>query len=118
MTQENDVVLIYVKDKPFMFARIEGFQADIKPDWFHVKLLLLQVPLQTVTWLLRTGYINGQEFTMNGNKMRLERVVCPDDPEETSTTGRKDDEKKDQPRSPGKIISLSDMKKKSSAGDH
>ncbi|AOY60197.1 hypothetical protein [Desulfococcus multivorans] len=79
MAQENDVVLIYFEDQPMTFARIESIQADHKPDWYHVKLLLLQVPLQPVTWILRTAYIDGAEFTMNGNRMRMAPVVCPDD---------------------------------------
>lgn len=78
MTQENDVVLIHFEDKPLMFARIEDILPDAKPDWYHVKLLILQIPLQVVTWILRDAYINGDEFTMSGHKMRLEKVICPE----------------------------------------
>ena len=77
MAQENDLVLIYFEDKPLSFARIEGILADSKPNWYHVKLMLLQIPLQVVTWILRDVYINGEEFTMNGKRMRLEKVECP-----------------------------------------
>ncbi len=82
LTQENDIVLIHFEDKPLMFARIEDIQPDSKPDWYHVKLLILQMPLQVVTWILRDAYIDGDEFTMSGHKMRLEKVVCPEHPEE------------------------------------
>ena len=64
MTTINDIVLIYFEDQPFSFARIEDIAADVKKDWFHVKLLLLQLPLETVTWILKDVYINGEEFTM------------------------------------------------------
>ena len=80
MAVENDIVLIYFEDQPLSFARIEAILPDHKPDWYHVKLLMLQVPLQVVTWILRDRYIAGDEFTMNGKRMRLERVVCPDPP--------------------------------------
>ena len=60
MTQENDLVLIYFEDKPLSFARIEGLLPDSKPNWYHVKLMLLQIPLQIVTWILRDVYINGE----------------------------------------------------------
>ena len=107
MTRENDVVLIYFEDTPMSFARIEGIQADHKPDWYHVKLLLLQIPLQPVTWILRTAYIDGAEFTMDGKRMRLERVVCPGDPEadggEEPAGGR-------EPKK--KVISFQDLKKR------
>ncbi|MFO7714352.1 hypothetical protein [Desulfosarcina sp.] len=78
MPTENDIVLIHFEDQPLGFARIEKILPDSKPDWYHVKLLMLQVPLQVVTWILRDRYILGDEFTMNGKRMRLERIVCPD----------------------------------------
>ncbi len=82
MAQENDIVLIYYEDQPAGFARIEAITADYKKDWYHVKLLLLQVPLQVITWILKNDYINGAEFTMGGKRMRLELVVCPKEPDE------------------------------------
>ena len=107
MAKENDVVLIYYEDQPITFARIENISPDIKKDWFNVKLLMLQVPLQMTTWILRDIYINGQEFTMDGKKMRLEQVVCPEE-----TVSPK--ENIDVPVKPNgkKIISLADLKKK------
>ena len=77
MATENDIVLIHFEDQPLSFARIEEILPDNKPDWYHVKLLMLQIPLQVVTWILRDRYITGDEFTMNGKRMHLERVVCP-----------------------------------------
>ena len=53
MTKENDVVLIYFEDQPTSFARIEDISPDIKKDWYHVKLLLFQMPIQVVNWILR-----------------------------------------------------------------
>ncbi len=112
MARENDIVLIYFEDKPMTFARIEDIRADHKPDWYHVKLLMLQIPLQPVTWILRTAYIDGAEFTMNGNRMRLEKVVCPED----TTAGVPEDD--DGPQAPdgtekdAKVISFQDLKKR------
>ncbi len=70
MTAEKDLVLIYFEDKPLSFARIESIEPDHKPDWY-------QVPVQLVTWILRSAYIEGAEFTMNGKRMRLEKVQAP-----------------------------------------
>ena len=108
MAIEKDIVLIYFEDNPLSFARIEAISPDIKPDWYHVKLLVLQVPLQVITWILRDVYINGEAFTMGGKKMRLEKIVCP--PEEIPEVN---EEKPAPQKSPGhaKIISLSDLKK-------
>ena len=93
MAKENDIVLIHFEDKPLTFARIEEIVPDSKADWYHVKLLILQVPLQVATWILKDSYIDGEEFTMGGKKLSMELVVCPEDQteqqlrkEETQTT--------------------------------
>ena len=115
MAIENDLVLIYLEDKPLSFARIEDILADSKPDWYHVKLLLLQIPLQIVTWILRDVYINGAEFTMQGKRMRLEKVVVPQELQAVEQEEEKQDaaaSKKNKDSERGRVISLSDLKKK------
>ncbi|MFP4039001.1 MAG: hypothetical protein ACLFS7_00545 [Desulfosudaceae bacterium] len=77
MTLENDLVLIYHDGNPMVFARVESIVADHKKDWFQIRLLILSVPPQEVTWILKEDYINGAEFTMDGQKMRLEKVAAP-----------------------------------------
>jgi hypothetical protein len=113
MAVENDLVLVYFEDKPLAFARIESILPDSKKDWYHVKLLLLQVPLQVVTWILKDVYINGTEFTMSGKRMRLEKVESPAEPE-TSETREDDEIKTEATRNAkgAKVISLKDLKKK------
>lgn len=74
MNTEGDLVLIYYKDQPGVYARIERITPDIKKDWYQVTLILLTIPSQVVTWILREEYINGASFTMGGNGMRVEKV--------------------------------------------
>jgi sugar/nucleoside kinase (ribokinase family) len=74
VNQEGDVVLIHYRDKPMAYARVETIRPDSKKDWFHVTLLLLTIPAQAVTWILKEEYINGNPFTMGGQSMRLEKV--------------------------------------------
>jgi len=74
MNCEGDVVLVHYQDKPAMYARIEEINPDIKKDWYQVTFLLLTIPAQTVTWILREEYINGAPFTMGGQPMRLDEV--------------------------------------------
>lgn len=113
MAAENDLVLIYFEDSPLSFARIEGILPDSKPDWYHVKLLLLQIPPQLVTWILRDVYINGAEFTMNGKRMRLEKVVIPEDPKSLEASGeQKEMEEPGKADNSAKVISIADLKKK------
>lgn len=109
MTTENDLVLLYMHDKPLSFARVEAIEPDHKPGWYHVKLLMLQIPVQVITWILRDAYINGESFTMDGNPMRIEKVVPPQEevpepsprPQSTGPAAK-----------PGNVISLEDLKKK------
>ena len=113
MADINDLVLIYFEDKPLSFARIEEILPDSKPDWYHVKLLMLQIPPQMVTWILRDIYINGEEFTMNEKRMRLEAVVVPEEPQPPEDNDE-EEKKVDSQKKSGKaeVISLSDLKKK------
>jgi len=110
MATINDVVLIYFEDKPLIFARIEDISPDVKKDWYLVKLLILQVPLQAVTWILREAYVNGDEFTMNEKRMRLEKVECPEDQSiEDITDGSSQTINVNKDTN---VISFSDLKKK------
>jgi hypothetical protein len=118
MSMENDVVLIYYEDKPMSFARIEEIRPDVKKNWYLVRLLFLQIPLQTVTWILRDIYIQGEEFTMGGEKIRLDKVVAPAEeiPEEAPAAPQQKKPKKtraktESPASGGaKVVSLADRK--------
>jgi hypothetical protein len=110
MTGERDIVLIYYEDKPMTFARVEKIDEDIKPGWYRVKLFMLQVPLQSVTWILRDAYLDGGPFTMGGNEMRLEKVECPDEPDAESNQDQ-DGAKQKQPGL-AEVIELKDLKKK------
>lgn len=110
MASLNDIVLIYLEEKPLVFARIENILPDSKPDWYHVKLLLLQIPLQVVTWILRDVYIAGETFTMNGKAMRLERVESPE-PEDREPHENVPSKEKGKKKSDQKVISLKNFKK-------
>ncbi len=74
MNREGDIILVYYQDKPATYARIEAIEPDVKKDWYQVTLLLLTFPAQTVTWILREEYINGDSFTMGGQPMRLGEI--------------------------------------------
>jgi hypothetical protein len=77
MATVNDIVLLYLEGIPVSFAKIESILPDAKKDWYHIRLLMLQIPLQVVTWTLKNDYINGHDFFMSGKKMKLEKVESP-----------------------------------------
>ena len=93
MSREGDIVLIHYKDQPTMYARIEAIEPDIKKDWYQVTLLLLTIPTQTVTWILRAEYINGAPFTMGGNSMLLKGVERTSAQKKEKETGQSPDQK-------------------------
>ncbi len=102
MRNIGDVVLIYYHEKPAAYARIEAIEPDIKKDWYQVTLLILTIPPQVVTWILREEYVDGEPFTMGGNPMRLEEVkrVLPKDHELQET----EQKKKDKGGRPARVI--------------
>jgi hypothetical protein len=107
MTTENDIVLIYQDNEPVIFARVENIRPDVKEGWFQITLMLLNLPVQTVTWILRDIYINGTEFTMNGQKMRLEKIEPPKEPDPPEDKSPKTGSKE-----AGTVISFKDRKPK------
>jgi len=117
MAAVNDIILIYLEDTPVSFARVENILPDAKKDWYHIKLLMLQIPLQVVTWILKDDYINGSEFHMNGQKIKLEKVESPREDLPIKKPENAPDKKnaKDmgaKKKTTAKIISFSDIKKK------
>ena len=101
MTGHHDLVLIYLENQPVFFARIEDIFPDIKPGWVRMKFLILQVPLSLGEWILLPEYIQGEEFTMGGKKVRIERVEVPQEAPEPLP-----------PKTEGKVVSISDRRRR------
>lgn len=106
MTDIGDIVLVHVEEAPVFYARVEDIAADIKKDWYQVRLRILSPEVaDCITWILKEAYIQGTEFTMQGERIRLERLPPP----EALQKEKKEDEKKNTSEM-GKIISLFDRK--------
>ncbi|MBW1715551.1 MAG: hypothetical protein JRJ77_06935 [Deltaproteobacteria bacterium] len=110
MATIGDVVLIYFKDEPTFFARIESIEPDTKKDWLIVQLLILAIPLRNVTWILREEYINGAPFTMEGNPVRIE-AVNPLPSKSDSEDIKKKASQKERAQQGGKVIPFAKPKK-------
>jgi len=110
-TDIGDLVLVHVNRNPAFFARLESVQPDVKPGWYQAKLLVLQVPIRSVVWILRDAYIQGEEFSMGGAPVRLEKVVAPPDESEPEPEAPPPDGGEGKPRA--RIISLNERRKKS-----
>ena len=68
----GDIVLIAAENPQMLvYAVITDIIRDPsrKDPWWHVSMRMLTVPLQSVTWTLRTEQMCGREiFTMGGDK--------------------------------------------------
>jgi len=106
----GDLVLVCQEEQPAFFARIEDIWTDTKPGWYQVKLLVLEIPVEETVWILREAYINGEPFTMNGRKMRIERVRGPHEAGPQSLLSKGGLEKKGA-SGDDKVICLFDRKK-------
>ena len=103
INREGDVVLVHYQDQPTMYARIETIKPDIKKGWYQVTFLLLTIPAQTITWILREEYINGAPFTMGGNSIILKEVVAGNSNLTTSRQRGKSSIRQYESK-PGKVI--------------
>ncbi len=111
MATVGDVVLIYCEERPAFFARIEDISSDRKRDWYQVRLLVLQIPLTEALWILRDEYINGEGFTMNGRRLRIEKVTGPQGVEPETLPSDSDFRKRDATVN-DKVISIFDRKRR------
>lgn len=92
-TEAGDVVLIAAKEPKMLFyAYVNKIERDDnrKDEWWHLHLTLLSVPLQKITWTLRTEQMSGLEiFTMGGEERFLQAVDFGEKPEIQLGAGKK-----------------------------
>lgn len=86
-TDIGDIVLIVAKEPQMLvYARVDDVERDSsrKEEWWHVKMTMLSLPMQKITWTLRTEQITGKEvFTMGGEERFVKAVDFGDKPEKT-----------------------------------
>jgi len=77
-TDIGDIVLITAKDPQMLiYAYIANIEKDIsrKDEWWHLHLTMLSIPLQKMTWTLRTAQMTGAEvFTMGGQEHFIKAI--------------------------------------------
>lgn len=77
-TEVGDIVVIAAKEPQLLvYARVNGIERDPgrRDEWWHVQLTMLSIPLQHMTWTLRTEQLSGLEiFTMGGEERFVKAV--------------------------------------------
>ena len=111
MATINDLVLVYVDNKPGFYARIDGIAPDVKPGWWQVRLLVLSFPLQVFTWILDSSQIDGAPFTMGGTPIKIDRVISPPNPRDGEEGSSADREDRKDKKGGAKVVSLLERQK-------
>ncbi len=90
MAPINDLVLVHLDRNPAFYARINDITPDAKRGWYHVELLVLSLPSQTLVWILEETHLQGEEFTMGGRPVQLKLIPPkpPPSPESTLPEGK------------------------------
>lgn len=77
-TVVGDVVIVAAKEPQLLtYAMVSKIERDDtrKNEWWHVTMQFLSIPLQEVTWTLRTPQFTGQEiFTMGGEGRFIQAI--------------------------------------------
>jgi hypothetical protein len=92
-TEAGDIVLIAAKEPKMLFyAYVDKIERDSsrKDEWWHLHLTLLSVPLQKITWTLRSEQMTGREiFTMGGEERFVQAVDFKEKPVNQPVVGKK-----------------------------
>jgi len=107
---EQELVLIHIEEQPAFYARVEKISADVKPNWWRVKFLMLTMPLNVTTWTIDDEQIRGADFTMGGTPIRIEKVKVPEEiqPREEKKESVKS---KDKGSKQARVLSLNKKKR-------
>jgi len=77
-TDVGDILLIAAKEPQLLaYAHVNKIERDIsrRDEWWHLSLTMLSIPLQKLTWTLRTEQMTGEEiFTMGGEERFVKAV--------------------------------------------
>ncbi len=77
-TDRGDIILIVAKEPQLLvYAHVNDIERDTsrRDEWWHIHLTMLSIPLQKLTWTLRTDQMTGKEiFTMGGEERFVKAV--------------------------------------------
>jgi hypothetical protein len=83
-TDRGDILLIAAKEPQLLvYARVNDIERDTsrRDEWWHLHLTMLAIPLQKITWTLRTDQMTGKEtFTMGGAERFVKAVDFGEQP--------------------------------------
>ena len=110
MVVEGEVVLIHLNCSPAYFARVDRIEPDLKDGWWKLELLLLALPAERITWVIREEHMAGAQFMIAETLIRIEQVP----PIALQETEQVEEERKESGpvRDVAKVISFVDWRRK------
>ncbi len=91
-TQPGDLVLLVAKEPQMLtYALVTGIERDRsrKDEWWHLKMQVLSIPPQPMTWTLRKEQFTGQEIFTMGGEERFVKAVYFDSGQEPGSPNEK-----------------------------
>ncbi len=76
-TEIGDIVVVAAKEpQMLLYAHVTDIEADTtrKDEWWNVHLSVLSIPVQEMTWTLRTPQMTGEIFTMGGEELLVKAI--------------------------------------------
>jgi hypothetical protein len=74
MVDKSEVVLIHLNGDPAYFARVDSIEADLNDGWWKLEFLLLTMPVERITWVIREEHMAGAQFMIGDTLIRIEQV--------------------------------------------
>jgi hypothetical protein len=77
-TDVGDILLIVAKEPQLLvYAHVNDIERDTsrRDEWWHLHLTMLAIPLQKMTWTLRTDQMTGKEIFTMGGEERFDKAV-------------------------------------------
>jgi hypothetical protein len=121
MVSENSIVLIHEKKSDVTFscyARVDKIEGDIKPGWYNITFKILIPGYEDLNLTLREEYLNGEEFTVGGNPIRIEEVppvknsiYAKQENHVEDSNNDKSEAEGNEPQQMSKVIDLEEYKK-------
>ena len=107
-TNEGDIILVAAKQPQMLFyASVTKIERDTtrRDEWWHLHFTILSVPLQQMTWTLRTEQMTGQEiFTMGGEERFVQAVKLAEADKTSEVISQKEKSVTEAKKSPLKRI--------------
>lgn len=102
----GDIFLCFVDNSPAFYARVNEIAYDSKPGWYEFLFSQLGMPVQHIAWKLQGQQINGDQFTMGGKPIKIQKVDFP----------LVREVKQEKPKGPSKVIDITErIKQRQSA---